>query len=124
MREATKKKWAARVAAWRASGLTSSEFCQNKSYKPGTLRLWSHLLGQPEAARDTPGRSPAPRLARVQCVPAASAAGADKSPGPPQAALVLHVAQGALAIAPGFDPATLASLLAVLEQPVPTRRTP
>ena len=124
MREATKKKWAARVAAWRASGLTSSEFCRNKSYTPGALRLWAHLLGKQEAAHDTPGRSPAPRLARVQRVPAAPAAGADKCPGAPQAALVLHVAQGALAIAPGFDPATLASLLAVLGPPAPTRRTP
>ena len=124
MRETTKKKWAARVAAWRASGLTSSEFCRHKSYKPGALRLWAHLLGRKEAARDTPGRSPAPRLARVQCVPAVPTVGAVQSPGAPQAALVLHVAQGALAITPGFDPATLASLLAVLGQPAPARRTP
>ena len=43
MREVTKNKWAARVAAWRASGLTSSEFCRNKSYKPGSLHMWAHL---------------------------------------------------------------------------------
>lgn len=112
MRETTEKKWAERVASWRASGLTAQEFCRGKGFAPGSLRLWASKLRRLNA--DTSRPSHAPRLARVQCIPAAPQGAMDQSLRPPQAALVLHLAQGALAISPGFDPATLASLLTLL----------
>jgi hypothetical protein len=36
--------WAARVASWRASGLTSKEFCNRHGYSAGSLLWWSSQL--------------------------------------------------------------------------------
>lgn len=52
--------WAERVAAWRASGVTSAQFCAGRDYAARTLLRWSSEL------RVTPGVPTV--LARVQSV--------------------------------------------------------
>lgn len=51
------------MASWRASGLTSREFCKVRGYSPKSLLWWSCQLGRKreETARRTGGV----RLARV-----------------------------------------------------------
>jgi hypothetical protein len=54
--------WAERVAEWRSSGLTATEFCTGRDYSAKTLWYWSSKLGR--ASRDDTG-APAVRLVRV-----------------------------------------------------------
>lgn len=64
--------WASRVASWRASGLTSNEFCKGRGYSPKSLLWWSCQLRRKGV--ETPSRTGGVRLARViRSTPRASA---------------------------------------------------
>jgi hypothetical protein len=121
-------KWAERIAAWRASGLTSTAFCEGRDFTAGGLRHWDYRLRRQqeqtesaraaakEAAQPTPkAAASAPvRLARV--VRKASAAPAlVPSAGHPEVSLVLEVAGARVRVGPGFCSRTLGALLDVLE---------
>lgn len=117
----TSKKWARRVAAWRASGLSSTEFCSGRDYSAGGLRYWAHQLKKQGAAQESP--APAVRLARVVRAPGPQEA-AQPSPaeGERQScaratspSLVVETQGVSIGVPPGFDAATLASVLDVLE---------
>jgi hypothetical protein len=65
------QKWAERVAAWRASGLASTEFSAGREFTAGGLRHWAYRLKKLAAvkrlrasARAVPV-APAVRIARV-----------------------------------------------------------
>lgn len=60
--------WTRRVAEWRASGLSASEFCAERGYTAKSLWHWSSKLGR--AGDKTPKRTPAVRLVRVAREPA------------------------------------------------------
>jgi len=128
----TKKKWARRVAAWRACGLSSSEFCAGRDFTAGGLRHWAHRLRRLEAgSEDQP--TPPIRMARVvragpmmrSSSPAMEQQGATLAPAQaqsptaartPTSSLVLEMQGVRIGVQPGFDPPTLASVLAILEQ--------
>ena len=55
--------WESRVASWRASGLTSSEFSKGRGYSHKSLLWWSCQLRRKPAS--TPARTGGVRLARV-----------------------------------------------------------
>jgi hypothetical protein len=55
--------WASRVASWRASGLTSSEFSKGRGYSHKSLLWWSCQLRRKPVS--TSGKSGGVRLARV-----------------------------------------------------------
>lgn len=55
--------WASRVASWRASGLTSSEFSKGRGYSHKSLLWWSCQLRRKPVS--TPARTGGVRLARV-----------------------------------------------------------
>lgn len=55
--------WASRVASWRASGLTSSEFCKGRGYSHKSLLWWSCQLRRRPVS--TPAKAGGVRLARV-----------------------------------------------------------
>jgi len=108
--------WARRVAQWKASGLTSKEFCEGKSFTHGGLRHWAtrlrrrELPGQEAESSDT-----VVRLARVVHrsavnLPELPGTGASPSPSP------IFVLCGSLRIElrPGFDRDTMATLLDLL----------
>ena len=40
----TEERWAERVAAWRASGQTSREYCEGRDFTAGGLRHWAYRL--------------------------------------------------------------------------------
>ncbi len=56
---ATQEIWAQRIAEWKASGLTSPEFCKDKPFTPGGLRHMAFRL-----ERGAP-KKPAGRTARA-----------------------------------------------------------
>lgn len=43
---ADRTEWARRVAEWRRSGETASEFCAGRGFAPSTLRWYSSQLGR------------------------------------------------------------------------------
>jgi hypothetical protein len=65
--EESRRKWTARVTAWRASGQSAPEFAAGKGFEPSTLRYWASKLG-----RTARRRSPI-RFARVERVASSSA---------------------------------------------------
>ena len=97
--------WATRVEEWRASGLTSAEFCEGGGFSAGGLRNAAHQLDK--QAR-TAARSPRVVLARVVRAPAVPVA--------PEltARVVIEVGRARVAVAPGVDRATLATVLELL----------
>jgi hypothetical protein len=111
------REWASRVAAWRASGQTSTEFCEGREFTPGGLRHWAHRLGKTRAYRrrkpqvEVAGRV---RLARVERIPAeersASVYGADIC----TSSLTVELGSARVTVPTGFDQATLAAVLDVL----------
>ena len=129
----TKKRWAARVAEWKASGLTSTKYCEGRDFTPGGLRHWAYRLRMTAARAGAPGRAaaPAPRRAdrqekgaaktelvrqpRVQVLRVERVAvvkAADRALTAPPLRITLGAAK--LAVPAGFDGATLRTVLDVL----------
>ena len=108
-----KSLWEARIAEWRASGLTSTEFCKGKDFTPGGLRNAAHLLRRVKPRRpkarpaETPARVPLARVIRVASPRTAIAA---RSPAP----IELDFGDARVRVPPGFDPRTLAGVVDVL----------
>jgi len=67
MREA-EREWARHVRAWRASGETASEYCEDRGLKLGSLRYWSTRLGRDlgPVEDESDGVGGGLRLARVE----------------------------------------------------------
>jgi hypothetical protein len=103
-------RWAERVAEWKASGLTSVEYCEGKQFTAGGLRHWAYRLRQVEPRRPA---ALAVRIAKVVPTPAQSPVAPVERP---KASESLFVEVGALRVAvrPGFDRATLAAVVEVL----------
>lgn len=95
-------KWLAIVAEYRQSGLTAVEFSQQRQVSVHSLRHWSGRLKlRPELSKGV-------RLARV-------VRGAETSEQ-----IVIERAGARVAVAPGFDRATLRAVLEVLAEIAPT----
>ena len=114
--------WEKRVAAWRASGMTSTVYCAGRGFSAGGLRHWAHQLKKREGDKRTGAPRPV-RLARVERAPS-STVPATTPPertvtGPAaqeRVPLVLEVEGTCITLWPGFDAPTLASVLVVLSQ--------
>jgi hypothetical protein len=104
---ADRETWAARVAEWKASGLSSPAFCAGKDFTAGGLRHWAYRLAHGE-----PRRAPRVRLARV----VRTRAGAKGRPpgGDRSAEVVLELGSARILVRPGFDRDTVAALVEVL----------
>lgn len=113
----TEAKWAARVEAWRASGLTARAFCEGKEYTASGLRYWASRLRKTQSeagsaagsARDGgAARDAAPkeiRIARVVRAPVAAE---------PETPILIEVGTARLGVRRGFDRGVLRELLDVL----------
>jgi len=120
------QKWAERVVAWRASGLTSMEFSAGREFTAGGLRHWAYLLKRRASSSGAPPARarPALRIARVerlQPTPArpAEASGLPAAPAsvaPP--ALMIELGSSRLSVPAGFDVTTLEVVLSALAAPV------
>lgn len=101
----TRAAWAARVARWEQSGLTAERFATRERVNPRTLRFWKwKLRATPEPALASP---PAQAVTFLELV----------GTTPSTALEVVLPAGYRVGVAPGFDAATLRTLLTVLEAP-------
>ena len=119
--------WKERVTAWRASGKTAAEFCAGQDFSKSGLHYWSHKLGRlgrdDEASR---GRARGvTRLLRVQRKVGPAPGNDTIRPAQAHAAggVLLEVADIRIEVNAGFDRATLASVLEVVQQ-LAARSTP
>jgi hypothetical protein len=101
----TEAKWASRVQAWRASGMTAEAFVEGQGYKAATLRWHASRLrsGAPprrESSREE--RGSALVLARVVRV------------GSPPTALAITVGAARIEVTAGFEPSLLRAVVACL----------
>jgi len=110
MRE-TAATWARRVREWKASGETAAKFSEASGFSEVGLRNWSYRLKRAKAP---------PPLETVRMVRVERALGGEKTA--PRAdehdAVVLMVEIGGarVAVTPGFDRATLATIVDVLHE--------
>jgi hypothetical protein len=114
----TSKKWAQRVAAWRASGLSSTTFCRGRNFTAGGLRHWAHRLRKQQAPSPA-CPSPPVRLVRVVRRPTAPPSEGPKPPLPtssPAPSVVLESHGVRIGVQSGFDAKTLESVLDVLDR--------
>ncbi len=114
-------KWEERVAAWKASGLGSPEFCKGRGFSASGLRYWASRLRR-EGSAPMVKAPQAIRLGRVlrRLGPAPEAA-----VGTPESVLASPLARAAtpllvecgglrVVVLPGFDRGTLAAVLDVV----------
>jgi len=106
---ANEELWAGRIAEWRASGLTSAEFCKGREFTAGGLRNWDYVLKQRRK-----GSAKAARPMRFLRVARPAAA---PSPTPPLSLLV-ELGPARMAVPAGFDPATLRAAITALADAV------
>ncbi len=110
MRSENEQRWAARVAEWRASGLTAPAFCVGRGFTAGGLRHWAHVLKKRGVAVDA-GRAGAPppvRLVRVERSSITST---------PSAPLTIELGGARVTVPAGFDAATLGAVVDLLRAP-------
>jgi transposase len=105
---ATREDWAERIKRWKKSGLTAAEFGQREGIAGKQLHWWKWHLGKNE----TPSASEIPRLLPVRVV--AQPRDVEVSRETP---LEIVLQSGhVLRVGHGFDPATLRSVLSILEE--------
>ena len=121
----TEATWAARVAGWKSSGLTSREYCEGKPFTDGGLRHWAYRLRQTKARRPKHLSVRVARVVRVAASPrpareppAFGACGAQGEDGrgveAPKELLVVECGGMRVVVRAGFDGETLARILGVL----------
>jgi hypothetical protein len=109
--------WAKRVAEWKASGLTSTAFCEGKDFTPGGLRHMAHRLGGERQQRRAPVR-----IARVVRLPRAGASSPiEPAPAPDAPAIVVELGGARVTVRVGVDRTTLATVVDVLAAVTPAR---
>src|SRR4051812_13711202 len=90
--------WSERVTAWRASGVSASQFAHDQGLAVSTLRYWATRL------------SKAPKPQFLQLVTKRPAA-----PTPSSSELVVEVGAARIRVTPGFDAALLSGVVQVLK---------
>jgi hypothetical protein len=109
--------WVKRVAEWKASGLTSTAFCEGKDFTPGGLRRRAHRLGG-----DREQRRASVRIARVVRLPTArSSSRVEPAPTPEAPAIVIEFGGARVTVRSGVDRTTLATVVEVLTAAAPAR---
>jgi transposase len=99
---ATREEWAERIDRWQRSGLSIGKFAAREGIKPKQLAWWRWKLGA------APLAPPEMRFLPVHVVDAAAR--------PPGAEVPLEVVLPngrVVRVPPGFDPATLESVLSI-----------
>jgi hypothetical protein len=107
--------WAGRVAKWRASGLSADRFAATRGFSGSALRYWASRLAKPASTATTtaPPSAPAPAKIKIARVVARRSS--------PTAGITLEVSGTRIAVAPGFDRATLRAVLEILGAVSPAR---
>lgn len=111
--------WARRVAAWRASGRTSTQFAEEQGFSRGSLRYWSSRLGRiakaPIANVAAAKSEPRVAMARVVVASRPSESRVRERVAEP-AALVVEVGAAKVCVRPGFDASLLRAVITTLRE--------
>ncbi len=100
---ATRDEWARHVKQWEASGLDAATFAAREGLVAKSLVWWRWKLRSTLAAS-----APEPRFVPVQVVEATA------RPRPTETTVAIALPNGRVVrVAPGFDPDTLAQVLAI-----------
>ena len=107
------QQWAERVAAWRASGLTSTAYSAGREFSAGGLRHWAYLLKKrgAKAGVGTGLAAPSVRLVRVKPAVALTPGTAAPSAGAP---LMIELGGARIAVPAGVDVPTLRTVIELL----------
>jgi transposase len=97
--------WAAEVAAWRASGQTARQFCEEREYSTARLYWWSTRLKRTSSGAE--GKKSVP-LARVVRKPNVERARIKSAP------IILHVGHARMEVSADTDRAALVVALEAL----------
>jgi transposase len=95
------QQWRRWIQQWQTSGLTVRAFCARHALALPSFYAWRRQLQQRDVAAHT--------FLPVRVVP-------DEDPAPAHSLEVVLAGGRRLRVTPGFDPATLRQLLAVLEE--------
>ena len=90
--------WSERVEAWRASGVSASQFAHDQGLAVSTLRYWASRLS----------KAPKPHFLRLVTKPSAA-------PPPSSSELVVEVGAARIRLTPGFDAALLSDVVHALK---------
>ena len=103
--------WMERVAAWHASGQSARAFAKGKGYTAGALYYWERRAGEQQHT------GPGIAFARVVRTKAQETPGRTVEPaGGAAVPLVLEFGGARLIVRPGFDRASLGTILDALEE--------
>jgi transposase len=109
----TAETWAKRVEEWQASGQTSVAYSEGREFTAGGLRHWAHRLRVQEAKEGRAVTRPPVKLARVRAVRVCGPAEMVERPGA-ESGVAVMIGRARIVVGRGFDPSTLATVLAVL----------
>lgn len=114
--------WRKRIAAWRASGLTATEYAQARSLSVQQIWNWSWRLRRDEPPARGPRRAarstthPATKCVRLARVVRVAAPPSEPVGPVPQAGLVVELRGVRIAVPTGFDRATFSAVLDEVER--------
>ena len=110
---ATRAEWAERVERWERSGLSAEQFGRREGYKAKQLYWWRWKLRADGASQPSPLASTrVPRFLPVHVV-------AEVSPVVTEPIEIALPNGRVVRVRPGFDPATLERVLALLAEEAP-----
>jgi len=106
-KELRRQDWHARIAAYRASGLTMKAWCSANHCSIEQLKYWLYKI-----KRVSTSTTPDPKTSPVQFVPLATV----DLPGSafPAPTLLLHIGQASIELHSGFDPKLLREVIHAL----------
>lgn len=118
MARTTREQWERRVARWKRSGLTTREFAAREGLQASTLAYWRWRLKAEGGSAPQTAPAGAAGVQRAKTIAGAQAdfVGFEVMAAPARGRDVEIVVDGALRVrvAPGFDEATLRSVVSVL----------
>ena len=115
----TQRRWAERIAEWKASGQSLHEFAEGKPYRAKTLSWWgSELRRRGLLDRAAPkGRHGPARLEKMPTIAVARVvarrSGAEASPA---TGVVVEVGGARVIVEPGFDAKVLGGVVRALQE--------
>ena len=113
--KALQGEWPDHVRAWRRSGVTAQAYCAKRGLNVHTLRSWSARM-QDEKGETTRVEKAGAELRMALVRPARPVAVAAAEISSIGSGVRLRVGAVCVEVAPGFDGATLAQVVDVLEQ--------
>ena len=100
-----KRDWTSEVAAWRTSGKTAREFCEERGYSPTQLYWWSSQLKRGGGRAVTRDSVPLARVVRKKDVVEARV---------PRKPVIVRIGDARVEVAADADPAALTVVLKAL----------